>query len=235
MPELIVALDLDDAAAALDLVDRMGEGVRWYKVGSPLFTRSGPDLVRALSGRGKRIFLDLKYHDIPNTVAGAVASARELGVELLTVHTGGGGAMMRAAVDAAGQDGPGVLGVTLLTSFGVADVEEVWGKELRSLRDEVGRLAQLAADAGVAGVVASPLEAEAIKRRQGTGFLVVTPGIRLPDAPADDQTRTATPAAAARAGADYLVVGRPVLRAPDPVAALAALQADLDGVAEAVE
>jgi len=235
MAEIIVALDVDDAEAALDLVDRVGERVRWYKVGSPLFTRGGHALIRALAKREKRVFLDLKFHDIPNTVASAVRAARELGVELLTVHAAGGSAMLRAAVEAAGNDGPAVLGVTILTSFTVHDIEETWAKELRSLRDEVGRLAQLAADAGLAGVVASPLEAELLKRRHGADFLVVTPGIRMPDAVPDDQARTATPAAAARAGADYLVVGRPVILAADPVAAVAALQADLDDLAEAVE
>lgn len=217
MATIIVALDLPTAAGALELVDRLGETIDFYKVGAPLFTRAGPQIVRELKGRAKRVFLDLKYHDIPNTVAQAVEAAAELGVELLTLHTSGGAAMLRAAREAVGTDGPRLLGVTLLTSLSPAATEEVWGKELRSLRDEVYRLAALAADAGMDGVVASALEAEALKRRHGPDFLVVTPGIRPSGSLSGDQVRTATPAEAVRAGSDYLVVGRPILQASDPV------------------
>ncbi|HEY8484673.1 MAG TPA: orotidine-5'-phosphate decarboxylase [Longimicrobiales bacterium] len=217
MATIIVALDLPTSAGALELVDRLGETIDFYKVGAPLFTRAGPQIVRELKARGKRVFLDLKYHDIPNTVAQAVDAAAELGVELLTLHTSGGAAMLRAAREAVGTDGPRLLGVTLLTSLSPADTEEVWGKELRSLRDEVYRLAALAAEAGMDGVVASALEAEALKRRHGPDFLVVTPGIRPSGTLTGDQVRTATPAQAVRAGSDYLVVGRPILQASDPV------------------
>jgi len=141
MAEIIVALDLPDSSAALSLVDRLGDSIDYYKVGSPLFTRSGPAIVHALADRGKKVFLDLKYHDIPNTVAQAVRAAADLGVAMLTLHAGGGMTMMRAARDAVGPDGPILLGVTLLTSFNAAEVEQVWGKELRSLREEVARLA----------------------------------------------------------------------------------------------
>jgi len=219
MAEIIVALDLPTADEALQLVDRLGDSAGFYKIGAPLFTRVGPAIVEELTGRGKKVFLDLKYHDIPNTVARAVEAATALGISLLTVHTSGGSAMLRAAREAVGQaGGPRILGVTLLTSFNAADVEEVWNKELRSLREEVARLAGVAADAGLDGVVASAIEAESLKRRFGPDFLVVTPGIRPAGHQAGDQARIATPADAVRAGADYLVVGRPVLTADDPIA-----------------
>jgi orotidine-5'-phosphate decarboxylase len=231
MASIIVALDLPDRDQALDMVERLGEAVDFYKVGSPLFTRTGPDLVRELRSRGKRVFLDLKYHDIPSTVASAVAAAAELDVELLTIHASGGEAMMRAAraaADAFGEGAPKLLGVTILTSFTAVDVEQVWNKEILSMRDEVARLAGIAADAGVHGVVTSPLEVEALKRRHGAAFIVVTPGIRAPGDRLGDQARTATPADAARAGADYLVIGRPVLTAEDPVAVVRAMGVEID-------
>jgi orotidine-5'-phosphate decarboxylase len=239
MSQIIVALDLPTSELALDLVDRLGDAIDFYKIGSPLFTRAGPQVVRDVRARGKRVFLDLKYHDIPSTVAGAVASAAELGVDLLTLHASGGEAMMRAARearDAAGPDGPGLLGVTILTSFGAADVEQVWNKEIISVREEVVRLGRLAAEAGLQGVVSSPLEIEALKRRHGADFIVVTPGIRPAGVGVADQTRTATPADAMRAGADFLVIGRPIWEAEDPVAVVSAIRTDLDGstVREAV-
>ncbi len=227
MAELIVALDLPSSDEALGLVDRLGDAVGWYKVGSPLFTRGGPDLLVHLRDRGKRVFLDLKFHDIPSTVARAVEAAAAHRVDLLTVHASGGTEMMAAAREAAGTDGPRLLGVTILTSFTAASVEEVWDKQLLSLRDEVSRLAGLTAGAGLDGIVCSPLEAEAMKRRHGSAFLVVTPGIRPTDSGLGDQARTATPAAAARAGADFLVVGRPIFQAADPLAVVAAIQAEL--------
>jgi orotidine-5'-phosphate decarboxylase len=228
MAEIIVALDLPTAPEALSLVDRLGESVDFYKVGAPLFTRAGPAVVEELNRRGKRVFLDLKYHDIPNTVAQAVSAAAELEVALLTIHASGGSSMLRAAREAvpAGQ-GPRLLGVTLLTSFSAADVEEVWDKELRSLREEVARLAAVAADAGLDGVVASALEAEALKRRHGPEFLVITPGIRPAGHLAGDQQRIATPADAVRAGSDYLVVGRPVLTAAQPAEVIETILAQM--------
>ncbi len=228
---LIVALDVTSRTASARLVEQLGDAVSFYKIGSPLFTRCGPDVVRELKEQGKRVFLDLKYHDIPNTVAHAVAAAVELDVDLLTVHAGGGSAMIEAARKKAEAGNTRILAVTLLTSFGVDDVEQVWGKQLSSLREEVARLAQLAADAGAHGVVASPLEAETLKRRHGAEFLVVTPGIRPAGSEQGDQTRTATPADALRAGADYLVVGRPVLEAEDPVAAVRRMHEEMLQVA----
>lgn len=216
MKSLIVALDLPTGPEALGLVDELGEQADFFKVGAQLFTREGPELVRELKDRGKRVFLDLKYHDIPHTVARAVEAAAELGIDMLTLHASGGTSMMQAARDAVGLDGPRLVGVTLLTSFSASDVEEVWDKQLRSIRDDVARLAGLAAEAGLDGVVSSALEVEAVKRRHGHAFLVVTPGIRPAGELAGDQARIATPGDAVRAGADYLVVGRPIHGAEEP-------------------
>lgn len=227
MAELIVALDLPTTDDALAMVDRLGRSVDYYKVGAPLFTRAGPDVVVALREREKRVFLDLKYHDIPHTVARAAETAAAMGVDLLTLHASGGEGMLEAAREAVGIDGPRLLAVTLLTSMGVADVEAVWGRETRSLREEVFRLASIAVDAGLDGVVASALEVETLKRKHGSDFVVVTPGIRPAGEEAGDQVRTATPADAVRAGSDFLVVGRPILRAPDPSAAV-------DGILEEI-
>jgi orotidine-5'-phosphate decarboxylase len=227
MAEIIVALDLPSGSAALGLVDELGAAVDFYKVGSPLFTRGGPAIVRELRARRKRVFLDLKYHDIPNTVARAVEAAAALGVQLVTLHASGGTAMMRAARQVVGDDGPRLLGVTILTSFTPVEVEEVWEKQVLSVRDEVVRLAALAAEAGLHGVVTSPLEAETIKRRHGAEFLVVTPGIRPGGEPASDQARTSTPASAVRAGVDYLVIGRPILEAADRRAVLERITAEI--------
>jgi orotidine-5'-phosphate decarboxylase len=216
MKSLIVALDLPTGHAALELVEALGETADYFKVGAQLFTREGPALVRELKERDKRVFLDLKYHDIPHTVARSVEAAAALGIDMLTIHASGGTAMMEAARDAVGLDGPTLVGVTLLTSFTGADIEEVWDKQLRSIRDDVARLAALAAAAGLDGVVSSALEVEAVKRRHGSDFVVVTPGIRPAGSSVGDQSRVATPAEAVRAGADYLVIGRPVYGAEDP-------------------
>lgn len=243
MAEIVVALDVPSRDDALELVDLLGDAGAFYKVGLELFTREGPPVLRDLRERGKRIFLDLKLHDIPNTVRGAVEAAVDEGVELLTVHAAGGPAMLEAAaeaaegagpvgavdlagaVDAAGASGaPGrglrLLGVTVLTSLSASDVGAVWGRDVSSVRDEVVRLATLGREAGLDGVVASALEAEVLKRQHGQGFLVATPGIRLAGEPAHDQARVATPAEAVAAGADYLVVGRSVTAAGDPASAL---------------
>lgn len=227
MAEIIVALDYATGEEALGLVDALGGAGDFYKVGLELFSREGPEVVEALTRRDKRVFLDLKLHDIPNTVARSVSAARELGVDFLTLHTTGGVSMMAAAAEAAG-GALTLLGVTVLTSMSVPDVEAVWGRELDSLRDEVVRLAGLAKEAGVGGVVASPMEARPLKRLVGSDLLVVTPGIRLRGDDHHDQARFATPADAADAGADYLVVGRSITRAPDPVAALALVRGQVE-------
>ena len=220
MAEVIVALDFADGEEALELVETLGSAGDFYKVGLELFSREGPRIVEALTRKDKRVFLDLKLHDIPNTVAKSVHAARDLGVDFLTLHTTGGRPMMAAAAEAAG-DEVTLLGVTVLTSMTVSDVEAVWQRELGSLRDEVVRLAGLAKEAGVRGVVASPMEVRPLKRLLGSDLLVVTPGIRLAGDGHDDQARVATPAAAAEAGADYLVVGRSITAARDPAEAMA--------------
>jgi orotidine-5'-phosphate decarboxylase len=232
MADIIVALDLPSGEQALDLVDRLGDSVGFYKVGSPLFTRTGPRLIEQLRLRDKRVFLDLKYHDIPSTVANAVSAAASLDVDLITLHASGGEAMMRAARDVVGNDGPRLLGVTILTSFSADDVEQVWNKQILSVRDEVARLAGLAVAAGLHGVVTSPLEVESLKRRHGTDLVVVTPGIRPVGDQLGDQVRTATPADAVRAGADYLVIGRPILSAADPLAVVRAVREEIGELPE---
>ena len=232
MAQVIVALDRPSQREALELVEALGDAVRFYKVGFELYTRAGPAVVLELHSLGKRVFLDLKLHDIPNTVARAVGAAAELEVELFTVHVAGGAEMMKAAQAAAG-DQLTLLGVTLLTSLSPTEVESAWGRSISSIRREVVRLATLARDSGLAGVVTSPQEAKAVRRRLGRSPLIVTPGIRLPDGKAYDQARTATPAAAVRAGASHLVVGRTVTAAGDPAKAMAALWGDLEGVGEA--
>jgi orotidine-5'-phosphate decarboxylase len=222
-------LDVPTQAEALELVDRLGPPADFYKVGLELYTRAGPEVVRALVELDKRVFLDLKLHDIPNTVGRAVAVASELGVELLTLHASGGPTMLEAAVERRTGD-LRLLAVTVLTSLSPDEMGIVWDREIRSVREEVGRLARLARDAGVDGVVASALEASWIRGHVGPDFLVVTPGIRPAGAARDDQNRVATPADAVRAGADYLVIGRPITRAGDPRAALEAI---LEEIAEA--
>lgn len=222
MARLIVALDLPAADRALALVDRIGEEGDFYKVGLELYTRAGPDVVRELKRRGRRVFLDLKLHDIPNTVARAVEAASALEVDLLTVHASGGPVMLEAARDAAA-DEVRLLGVTVLTSLTPDDMSRVWGREIRSVREEVGRLAELATECGLHGVVASSLEASWLRSHVGEDFLIVTPGIRPAGADRGDQKRVGTPADAVRAGADYLVVGRAVTDADDPASAFADL------------
>ena len=223
----IIALDVGSLEAALDLVERLGDEVSFYKVGSPLYGAAGPEVVRELRARGKRVFLDLKFHDIPNTVAHAVEVAATLGVDLLTLHASGGVTMMRAARAAIADDGPRLLGVTVLTSMGADDIEQAWGKQVNSVHVEVTRLAAMVVEAGLHGIVASPLETETLRRRHGSDFLIVTPGIRASGEQPGDQVRTATPAQAARSGADYLVIGRPVIAAPDPVAAIRRINTEL--------
>jgi orotidine-5'-phosphate decarboxylase len=218
---LIVALDVPDAATARNMVDRLAGKVGMFKVGSQIFTAEGPAFVHELVARGEKVFLDLKYHDIPNTVAGAVSSAGRLGVSLLTVHALGGKEVLEAAVGALPAMGIRLLAITVLTSHHRDTLHTVG--VTGSVADSVRRLALLAKEAGVDGVVASPQEVALVREACGPDFLVVTPGIRPAGAARADQTRTATPAAALASGADYLVVGRPILEAADPAAAAAAI------------
>jgi len=217
--EIILALDLPDRSRAIRLIDRL-PALRWVKMGSVLMTArdGGPGLVRELVGRGLQVFLDLKWHDIPSTVAGAADAARELGVRMATVHTLGGSAMMRAAGEAAGV-GLALVGVTVLTSHQEADYAEITGRPSVRLLDEASRLAQSAMSSGLSGVVCSPLEVKRIRERVGPTALIVVPGIRRSGDSAGDQSRIADPVEAVRFGATHLVVGRPILAAADPVAA----------------
>ena len=228
MNRIIVPLDVASAEEALDLVDRLGDDSDFYKVGFELFTRAGPAIVRTLVDRRKRVFLDLKLHDIPNTVARAVQAASDLGVDLLTVHAAGGPTMLTAAAEAR-SGSLRLLGVTVLTSLSPDEMGTVWDREIRSVRDDVGRLAVMARDAGIDGVVASALEASWIRGEVGQDVLIVTPGIRPAGADVGDQSRIATPADAVRSGADYLVIGRPITRADDPAAAFRTITNEIDG------
>lgn len=222
MDRLLIALDTSTPAEAVALADRLRGAVSGFKIGSQLFTAAGPSVVRTLVERGDRVFLDLKFHDIPNTVAGAVASASDLGVWMLNVHASGGPAMLEAARQAAHDRARGagqrplVIAVTVLTSLDAAALAAI-GLAASPL-DQAVRLARLAQAAGLDGVVASPQETAAIRAACGPAFLIVTPGIRGGGAASgpDDQRRTLTPAEAVRAGSSYLVVGRPVTGAPDP-------------------
>jgi orotidine-5'-phosphate decarboxylase len=220
---LIVALDVPNAEKARELVAQLGESVSFYKVGNELFTAVGPVLVRDLVASGKKVFLDLKFHDIPNTVAGAVRSAASLGVSLLTVHASGGSKMLQAAAQAAEQSAakPTVLAVTVLTSLAAADLDEVGVNG--SVETQVLRLAGLAINAGCGGIVASAQEAAKLRQTLGSGFTLVTPGIRPAGAAAADQARVVTPEDAIRAGANFLVVGRPITAADDPQHAASAI------------
>jgi len=232
-PRIIVALDLADAARATALAERLDPEACALKVGKELFVSAGPEVVRRLAGRGFNIFLDLKFHDIPNTVARACAAATRLGVWMLNVHAAGGRAMLAAAREAVAKAGgeerrPRLVAVTVLTSLGAVELEEIGlagGPEAAALR-----LARLSASCGLDGVVCSPLEAPALRRACGPAFTLVTPGIRPAGVTADDQARILTPEAAVAAGADFLVIGRPITEAADPVAALASINAAL-GVA----
>jgi orotidine-5'-phosphate decarboxylase len=220
---LIVALDVPTSHEARRLVTVLGQDVSNLKIGKQLFTAVGPELVRELASAGYRVFLDLKFHDIPNTVGEAVRSATALGVGMLTVHASGGARMLRAAVEAAARapKPPLVLAVTVLTSLNDQDLGEI-GVSGRVL-DQVLRLAALARAAGCDGIVASAKEALELRRELGTGFAIVTPGVRPSGAPAGDQARAVTPAEAIAAGATHLVVGRPILQASDPAAAVQAI------------
>ncbi|MDQ3170793.1 MAG: orotidine-5'-phosphate decarboxylase [Acidobacteriota bacterium] len=228
---ILAALDVPDARTALAMVDRLRGAVGGFKVGKQLFTAEGPALVRELAARGDRVFLDLKFHDIPNTVAGAIESACGLGVWMVNVHASGGRAMMSAARDAADRAAEKsgtrtlVIAVTVLTSLDAEALRETGAGD--DPPRQVERLALLARDAGLDGVVCSPQEIELVRKACGPAFAIVTPGIRGASDAKGDQQRTATPAGALKAGADYLVIGRPITAAADPRAAAEAIGRDM--------
>jgi len=222
----IVALDFPDAERAMTLVQTLDEKVRFYKVGSELFTAGGADVVQWLRDSGCDVFLDLKFHDIPNTVAGAMRRVAQMGVRLATVHASGGLKMMEAAVEAAGAN-CGVLAVTVLTSLNDAGLAEAWGRERVDVENEVLRLAELARSAGCHGIVCSGQEARAVSSRHGDALKLLVPGIRLPGDSPGDQARVVTPQEAVMAGATYLVLGRAVTAAKDPRAAMEAVTRSL--------
>jgi orotidine-5'-phosphate decarboxylase len=215
---LIVALDVSSSTEARQIVQAVGESARLFKVGKQLFTAEGPQVVRDLVCSGRRVFLDLKYYDIPHTVAGSVGEAAKLGVSMLTVHGSGGEKMLRAAAEAASVRAElAVLAITVLTSFDQHDLEQVGVQG--TVLDQVRRLAALAKGQGCAGVVASAKEASALRQDLGQDFLIVTPGVRPAGAARGDQARVVTPSEAIAAGATHIIVGRPITDAPDPAKA----------------
>lgn len=228
---LIVALDLSSAAAAKKIVAAVGDSAYCYKVGMQLFTAEGPNVVRDLVSSGRHVFLDLKFHDIPNTVARAVREAALLGVSMLTVHAAGGAHMLRAATEAAASVNPDliVLGVTVLTSFTDRDLDEIGIH--RPMQDQVVRLAKLALENGCRGVVASAREAPNLRTMFGNDFALITPGVRPRGVAHDDQARVVTPAEAISAGASHIVVGRPITAASDPAAQVRSILAEINEVA----
>ncbi|MCC6301463.1 MAG: orotidine-5'-phosphate decarboxylase [Gammaproteobacteria bacterium] len=224
---IIVALDYPEPARALEMADRLDGALCRVKVGKELFTRAGPGLVEQLNARGLEVFLDLKFHDIPNTVAAACAAAAELGVWMVNVHAQGGRRMLEAARESLVRftSRPRLIAVTVLTSLDDAELREIGFQD--SAERLVERLAALTAEAGLDGVVCSAREAAVLRGRHGAGFTLVTPGIRPDGGAQDDQRRVMTPAEAIHAGSDYLVIGRPITGAADPVAALQAIQAEI--------
>jgi len=225
---VIVALDFPDAGSALALAENLDPALCRVKVGKELFTRAGPELVKQLVSQDFDVFLDLKYHDIPNTVAGAVAAAADLGVWMVNVHACGGRAMMEAARNALpGKGGPLLIAVTVLTSMGAEDLAEV--NVLVSPDEQVMTLARLTRNSGLDGVVCSARETAMLRKEMGEGFALVTPGIRPAGDSANDQKRVMTPAEAIANGSNYLVIGRPVTQADSPVAKLRQIMDEIEG------
>lgn len=225
-PVPIIALDFSDTQKALGMVELLGDRCRFYKVGSELFTAAGPQIVQTLRALGNEVFLDLKFHDIPNTVRGATRSAAAMGARLVTVHATGGRAMIEAAVEGAGEK-CGVLGVTVLTSLDAASLRTATGTKTLELAGEVLRLAGECAAAGAFGVVCSGLEAKKIRAKYADKLRLVVPGIRAAGAKGDDQKRSVTASDAAKAGATYIVLGRMITGARDPRAELEAAIASM--------
>jgi orotidine-5'-phosphate decarboxylase len=229
MTEPIIALDVPSTADAMAMVGDLGELCGFYKVGTELFTAAGPDVVRRLMGAGKKIFLDLKLHDIPNTVEAAARSAARVGASLLTVHASGGDAMMRAAVSGAGED-CGILAVTVLTSLDERSVARAWGRTDLRMEEEVLRLAGQAFDAGLHGVVCSGREVKGVRDKFGGGLAPLVPGIRFAGGAEHDQSRVVTPGQAAASGARYIVVGRAVTGERRPREAMARIWSELNAL-----
>jgi orotidine-5'-phosphate decarboxylase len=225
----IVALDVSDAKTALKIVDELGDLCRFYKIGGELYTAEGPEIVRAVAGRGASVFLDLKFHDIPNTVRGAVRSAASIGAQLITVHASGGRAMLAAALEGAREVASTceIFAVTVLTSLDNRALSVAWGRPVSSIPDEVLRLAQLARDEGLHGIVCSGEEAAAVRDRFGEAVATLVPGVRLTGSARNDQVRVVTPHEAAVAGARYIVVGRAVTAAKSPRDAMSEVLSDL--------
>jgi orotidine-5'-phosphate decarboxylase len=223
----IVALDVADTTSALSLVTVLDRQCGFYKIGSQLFTTAGPPVVAAVRERGTEVFLDLKFHDIPNTVESAARSAALLGVSLLTVHASGGKRMVAAAVAGVAGTRCEVLAVTVLTSLGAGDLAATWGRSGVSVEDEVLRLGAMAVEAGAHGLVCAGTEVAALRRALGPGVLLVVPGVRLSGDAASDQARVITPAAAAAAGASHIVLGRTVTAADDPRVAMRRVIAEM--------
>jgi orotidine-5'-phosphate decarboxylase len=230
MAELIVALDVSSTSEVEQVVDRLGDSVSFYKIGLELFSAEGPAVVKAVKSRGKKVFLDLKLHDIPRTVERAVKSGAALGVDLMTIHSAGGKAMIRAAQEAARSCGPGapkILAVTVLTSLDQSDLADIG--VAREMRAQVEAMGRLACENGADGIVCSPKEVANLRAALGPDALLVTPGVRPAGADVGDQKRVATPGQAVRDGSTHLVVGRPILEADDPRAAARAIAAEMAG------
>ena len=222
---LMVALDVPELTDALNLVDQLGDQVKWYKVGKQLFTHYGPMVLKELKNRGRKVFLDMKFHDIPNTVAQAIRSAALIGADIINVHASGGPAMLAAAAAAGKETGKTVIAVTVLTSMDAEQLQAI-GVQV-SPAEQVLRLAKLTKEAGLPGVVCSALELPMLRQEFGPEFLTLVPGIRPAGAAAGDQKRIMTPAQAAAAGASYIIVGRPIVAAPNPAAAACAVLEEL--------
>lgn len=232
MAELIVALDVSTTREVEQVVDTLGDAVSFYKIGLELFSAEGPAVVKAVKSRGKKVFLDLKLHDIPRTVERAVKSGAALGVDLMTIHAVGGRAMIRAAKDAAlacGPNAPKILAVTVLTSLDQSDLADLG--VARDMKAQVEALGRLACVNGADGIVCSPKEVAAMRAALGPSALLVTPGVRPAGADVGDQKRVATPGQAVKDGSSHLVVGRPILEAADPCAAARAIAAEMAGAA----
>ena len=223
--KIIVALDLPSIDSARDVIRTLGKDVSWYKIGLQLFALGGTAFVQEVKATGAKIFLDLKFHDIPNTVRSAVEAACALGADMLTIHLSGGSEMCQAAMKGRGSSSTLILGVTVLTSHSEATLSDIGIN--RSITQQVISLAAIAKSTGITGLIASPLELEPLHQEFGESFVVVTPGVRPTWSEAGDQKRFTTPSEAMKLGADYLVIGRPITASPNPKAAFSRIASEL--------